>query len=139
MISNISVEAVFVDTSAFYALLNQNDQSHPQAKKRWEAFSTDRTSLVTHNYILVEMVALLQSRHGLEPVSEFQEGLLAPVDVHWIEPDIHRKSMEEHLSKDNRSISFVDRISLDIINNLGIQRVFAFDDDFADREFELLN
>lgn len=139
MISRSPEQSIFVDTSAFYALLNRDDTFHERAKRHWKTFAENHSTLITHNYILVEMFALTQSRHGLEAVSTFQKKLLGPVNTHWIQPEGHDEALKKHMAKKNRSLSFVDRISLNLIDRLQVPRVFAFDDDFSDQDFELLN
>lgn len=51
---------IFVDTSAFFALLDRDDANHKKA-----------------NYILVESFALIQHRLGMDAVMGLQEDLLA--------------------------------------------------------------
>jgi predicted nucleic acid-binding protein len=57
---------VFIDTSAFYAVLDADDQSHSEAVREWNHFLDEEAVLLTTNYILVETSALLQSRIGSE-------------------------------------------------------------------------
>ena len=56
---------VFVDTSAFYAVFDREDVSHPRAVKVWRDLLTGEPDLVTNNYVLLETCALLQSRLGM--------------------------------------------------------------------------
>jgi len=67
------MKRIFVDTSAFYALLDRDDRNHQKAKKKWAEILEATPALVTSNYVLVETLALLQSRLGLEAVRGFKK------------------------------------------------------------------
>lgn len=128
--------SVLVDTSAFYALLNRNDQYHQSARKCWNRLLDDEELLVTHNYILVETHALVQNRLGREAVSDFESALLAPVKTRWIEEEIHDRAIEGVLASDKRSVSLVDRTSFVLMRERQIARAFCFDHDFEQAGFQ---
>ena len=56
---------VFIDTSAFYAVLDRDDSNHPKAKKAWSELLREWAAPLTNNYVLLETAALLQHRLGL--------------------------------------------------------------------------
>lgn len=56
---------IFVDTSAFYSILDQDDDNHATASERWRRLVADDVELVTSNYILIETTMLLQGRLGM--------------------------------------------------------------------------
>ena len=62
---------VFVDTSAFLAVLNANDDLHLPARQVWEELIRSDSELVSSNYIVLETNALLQHRFGMEAVRLF--------------------------------------------------------------------
>jgi predicted nucleic acid-binding protein len=47
---------IFVDTSAFLALLSANDQAHDKAEAAWSRWLLSGTTFITTNYIVVETV-----------------------------------------------------------------------------------
>lgn len=55
----------FVDTSAFYALLDADDQNHVQARSVWPRLLEQAGRLFCSNYVVVETIALVQHRLGL--------------------------------------------------------------------------
>jgi predicted nucleic acid-binding protein len=59
---------VFVDTSAFYAVLDRDDANHAEAKNVWTRLVREGTTFLTSNYVLVETAALLQHRLGMAAV-----------------------------------------------------------------------
>ena len=58
---------VFVDTSAFYAVLDRDDANHAAAEEAWRALLGEPATLLTTNYVLVETAALLQRRSSKCP------------------------------------------------------------------------
>jgi len=72
----------FTDTSAFYAVLDRDDENHPQAGRLWKKIIENEFRLVTSNYVIVETVALLQSRIGMEAARVFHEDILPLVRIH---------------------------------------------------------
>ncbi len=129
---------VFVDTSAFYALLDRDDSNHQRAKKRWADLLTSETVLVTNNYVLVETFALIQNRLGMEAVRGFQEDILPLINVEFINSGVHKSSVSALLASSRRKLSLVDCVSFETMRNLGIKTVFAFDPHFKEQGFDTI-
>ena len=125
----------FVDTSAFYAVLDADDRNHPKAKATWEALLRSDERLVTTNYVLVETVALLQNRIGLEAVRLFQEDIFPLLHVEWTDEPAHLGGITGVLAGQRRGVSLVDNVSFITMRRLGIREVFAFDPHFRDQGF----
>jgi len=125
----------FVDTSAFYAVLDADDQNHPAAKIAWEALLRAGEPLVTTNYVLVETFALLQHRIGLEAVRLFQEDIFPLLRVEWIEATAHVGGITGVLAGQRRGVSLVDNVSFFTMRRLGIRDVFAFDSHYTEQGF----
>lgn len=75
---------VFVDTSAFLALINADDSFHVQASTLFSRLLTSGALLYTTNYVIVETIAVLQNRHGLEPAYDFIDNILPVINIEWI-------------------------------------------------------
>jgi uncharacterized protein len=129
---------IFIDTSAFYALLDRDDESHQKAKRAWADLLNDENTLVTSNYVLVEAFALLQHRLGIEAVRGFQNDILPLVNVEFVNSEIHRSSVSALLSALRRNLSLVDCTSFETMRTLEIKAVFAFDPHFEEQGFNVL-
>ena len=127
--------SVFVDTSAFYAVLDADDRHHPAAKIAWEALLRAGTPLVTTNYVLVETVALLQHRIGMEAVRLFQEDIVPMLRVEWIDEAAHLGGITGVLAGLRRGVSLVNHVSFFTMRRLGIREAFAFDPHFPEHGF----
>jgi predicted nucleic acid-binding protein len=125
----------FVDTSAFYALLDADDANHEAARKRWASLLDERAELVTSNYALVEVMALLQSRLGIAAARAFHEDVLPLLAVEWIGPDVHASGAAAMLSSGRKGLSLVDCTSFELMRNRGVKKAFAFDRHFKEQGF----
>lgn len=128
----------FTDTSAFYAVLDGDDENNPQAGRLWKEIIENEFRLVTSNYVIVETVALLQSRIGMEAVRVFHEDILPLVHIHFVTPEIHSRGVSALLTASRRKLSLVDCVSFELIRDLKPDAVFAFDSHFADQGFTIL-
>jgi predicted nucleic acid-binding protein len=126
----------FVDTSAFYALLDGDDAEHSRALKVWEGEPPGEGGLVTTNYVVLESMALLQSRLGMPAVRVFQDAILPLVRMEWIDEVLHAQAVSAFLSTDRRGLSLVDLSSFETMRRLGIRSAFTFDRHFRQYGFE---
>lgn len=124
---------VFVDTSALYATLDSADAAHPAAQAIFR--SLRGSELVTHSYVVVETVALVQRRLGIPAVRDLVEGLLRPVSLVWVDEDLHMRALSALLAARRREVSLVDHTSFQLMRRQGITSAFAFDPDFEEEGF----
>jgi predicted nucleic acid-binding protein len=126
---------VFVDTSAFFALLDRDDANHGKAKKAWsDLIGSDRT-LMTSNYVIVESSALIQHRLGVEALRGFYEDVLPLINIEWIGESTHRSGMSALLAASRRRLSLVDCVSFEVMREAGVRTAFAFDPHFEEQGF----
>jgi predicted nucleic acid-binding protein len=126
--------SVFVDTSALYAALDADDRHHTSARAAFAELSTDDL-LLTHNYVVVETVALVQRRLGPEAVRAFLVDLLPAIDLLWISQGIHHEACARLLAEGGRRLSLVDCVSFTVMRQLGVEVAFAYDRHFGDGGF----
>ena len=127
---------IFVDTSAFYALLDGDDAEHSRGLKLWEGEPPGEGGLVTTNYVVLESTALLQSRLGMPAVRVFLDAILPLVRVEWIDEVIHAQAVSAFIATDRRGLSLVDLSSFETMRRLGIRSAFTFDRHFRQHGFE---
>lgn len=132
------MSAVFVDTSALYAVLDAADANHPAAAAEWRRLLHDRVSLITSNYVLVETAALLQHRLGLAALSLFDRDVSPVLHVEWVSKALHAAAMSSVLAARRRGLSLVDCVSFAVMRALGLHDAFAFDAHFAHQGFACL-
>jgi predicted nucleic acid-binding protein len=129
---------VFIDTSAFYALLDRDDENHRKAKSAWVDLLKNEDTLITNNYVLVETFALIQHRLGIHAVRGFQNDILPLVNIEFVVPELHRSGISALLSASRRNLSLVDCVSFEMMRTLEIKTAFAFDPHFKEQGFNML-
>lgn len=126
----------FVDTSAFLAVLARDDRNHAKARRTWVGLIERQATLVCTNYVLVETLALLQHRLGVDAVRVFHEDIVPLLTIEWIEEDLHRSGMTGLLTAGRRNLSLIDCVSFETMRRRGITQAFAFDRHFGELGFE---
>lgn len=129
------MKRVFVDTSAFYALLDADDAGHAATKKAWLDLLDSDVLPLTSNYILVETCALLQNRIGFEAVRVLQEDLVPLFDVRWIDAPTHSAAAGALLTAGRKKLSLVDCTSFEIMRQSGVRTAFTLDRHFQEQGF----
>jgi predicted nucleic acid-binding protein len=127
----------FIDTSAFYALLDRDDANHARAAECWPRLLSPEDLLLTSNYVVVETTALVQRRLGNRATASFLADILPVVQVRFISEREHEAAQAAFLLADRRKRSLVDCSSFEIMRRLGLTRAFTFDRHFAQLGFEL--
>lgn len=130
---------VFVDTSAFLALLDANERNHHEAARLWEHYIGEDVELICTNYVLVETFALVQSRLGLPVVSLFQDRVVPLLDTIWIDESLHEIGLTALLIANRRKLSLVDCVSFEVARKRGVDAVFAFDQHFKEQGFNIVH
>ena len=128
--------SVFVDTSALYALLDEDDAHHAEASdilRRLEG-----SELVSHAFVVVEASALIGRRLPWEASEQLLDGILPVIDVETVDADLFASAAGSYRQSGSARISLVDRTSFALMERRGIHRAFAFDEDFAREGFELV-
>ncbi len=128
----------FVDTSAFFAIMDADDRMHSPARREWERLLGDGASFRTTNYVLVETSALLQNRIGLDGLRAFAADVLPVLEVIWVDEGMHLSAQHALLVASRRDLSLVDCASFEAMRRLQIDNAFCFDSHFAEQGFQVL-
>jgi len=129
---------VFADTSGLLAVLDRAEASHRRAATTWRKLIESDETIVTSNYILIELVALAQRRLGLDAVRAIESAVVPSLSVVWVDESLHRRATAAMLTASRRALSLVDCSSFEIMRDHGIETAFALDRDFAAQGFALV-
>jgi uncharacterized protein len=129
---------IFIDTAAFLAVLNSNDQFHQSAKNIWDEILSSNVSLFSSNYIILETTTLLQHRFGIEAVRLFENDISPVIEIAWVDKIIHQQGMSALLVANRRNLSLVDCTSFEIMRQIGSDEVFTFDPHFREQGFKVI-
>ena len=120
--------SVFVDTSAFYALLDRSDRWHSKARQGFEQFAQERRALFTSNLVVAETYVLVRHALGHAVAIRWLDSLdmnLAFQDE--AEHEQVRVLLARYADKD---FSYADAASFVCMEQLSIPVAFTFDDHF---------
>jgi len=129
---------VYVDTSAFLAVLDSDDSHHNKAKKEWAELVFSGVNLYCSNYILVETFALLQHRFGMDAVKLFDQDILPIMNILWITEPLHSRGVSAYLTASKRKLSLIDCVSFEVMRHYDVKSAFVFDAHFKNQGFECL-
>lgn len=135
----MEIENAFIDTSAFYALMDRSDAHHEKARHLWISLLEEESHLQTTNYIIIETLALLQSRLGFEAAHLFSNDILGLVDILWVDKPRHNLAFELWLSLGRKKLSLIDCVSFITMRNYELKNVFGFDRHFEEQGFKILD
>jgi predicted nucleic acid-binding protein len=131
-------EPIFVDTSAFYALLDRADRYHEPARAIWPSLLEDQIALLTTNYIVSETVTLLQYRIGFEAARVWYRDVLGVMEVHWVDETTHRQAYELWMNLGRQRFSLVDCASYITMHQHQVEKAFCFKASYAGQGFEVI-
>lgn len=133
-------EKVFVDTSAWKAMVDADDDFHEQAKNIFPNLKKKSVILVTSNFILDETFTLVRQRCGLIIVLKLRD-LFALSTGELI---IDRITFSDEarawkwFEKDWSKLSYTDCVTFAQMERLDIQKVFTFDQHFSRAGFDIV-
>ncbi|MBI3998748.1 MAG: PIN domain-containing protein [Armatimonadetes bacterium] len=127
---------IFLDTSAIYAMADRADPHHELALERFLALIDAGEDILTHNYILVESLALLQSRLGRPAALKFARDARAFI-VEWVDQRTHDEAVRHLARSGDHRVSLVDQVSFVIMQRHGVATALAFDLDIEKAGFRL--
>lgn len=125
---------MFVDTSALYAVLDEDDPHHAEAASLLPTL-LEVADLVTHNYIHLESQLLVRRRLGMVAAAALVDRLLPSMRTVWVDEGTHRAAVEAWRAGGGR-VSLVDHVSFIVMRTLEIDRAFAYDSDFESHGFQ---
>lgn len=133
--------AAFTDTSAYYALVDEQDRDHPEAVARFARLTRERWHLVTTNFVVAELHALLLHRLGRAVAAR----VLFDVDH---SPGVTLVRVSESQEQRARAIisrytdkdySLTDATSFAVMEELGLNSAFSFDRHFGQYGYRLMH
>lgn len=132
--------AVFVDTAAWYALADVDDDHHKQAAARMRRLQEERVPLVTSNHVAEETYTLCRVRLGATVASEFLRRLRrSRLTQRVFVSEAWEVAAEELLFQyDDQDVSYVDATSFVVMRQLGLRGAFTFDRHFRIFGFTLI-
>lgn len=119
----------FVDSSAIVAMVDTNDTTHDAAVAAYRELVDGGYKLFTTNHVIAETVELLANGAGPAVARQWLRDQRLPV-YHTDEQDNHRARGLVIASRSPRGLSYVDAVSLVVMERFGVADAFAVDPHF---------
>ena len=136
--SSTVIPVIFVDTSAWYALMDAEDPNHRAAQAFHRDLGKGRFGrLVTTDYVLDETYTHLRLRANLGFVRGLV-GLLGgsrSIVQLWVGEEDFKRALRLMLEREDKVWSFTDCTSFVLMESMGIRDAFTFDANFREAGF----
>ena len=131
---------LFVDTAGWLAVFNPRDTYHAQAADFYRAALKNYRRLLTTNLVVGETYALLGRRRGVEVGLRFLEVLNQSPKLEKLcsTPPLEEAARDWLVKYRDHDFSFVDAVSLALMQERRIDDAFSFDGHFQVAGFSLL-
>ncbi|MFH1148268.1 MAG: PIN domain-containing protein [Pseudomonadota bacterium] len=128
---------IFIDTSAFYALLDAKDPAHGVAK---EYFMHCKYPMLTTEFIFAESLSLITKRLGKGIAVRFGEGLRTSkmIRISHSSEELLDKAWEEFVRFSDKGFDLIDCLSFVTMDSFDIKSAFSFDRHFVQRGFHIV-
>ncbi len=128
---------IFVDTSAWIALIDESDRHHQKAREYYEQW-VKRTGveLITSDYIIDETLTVIRYRVGLLYAHRFWDAIEQAqsqniLRITWVEQKTWQEALSLFFRYDDQRFSFTDCTSFALLSREPVDAVFSFDRDFV--------
>ncbi|MBI4654951.1 MAG: PIN domain-containing protein [Nitrospirae bacterium] len=123
---------IFIDTGAFIALTDADDENHMTAKTFYKNATEKGTRFITTNFVVCETMNYLRARVSHKVAVIFREnlkksGVIKMINVTSPIEDVAFNVFKKYSDKD---FSFTDCTSFSVMRSLKINKAFAFDRHF---------
>lgn len=138
------MNAIFVDTWAWYALTNKRDSGHQRAKAIINDIANQNTPLVTTSLVIYESVTLTRYDLGYPAAKKLRDTLNALVDADGLHVEFPRSDLETEAwaifdKYADQDFSFVDCYSFAVMKHQKLVQAFTADHHYQIMGFILVS
>lgn len=132
--------SIFIDTSAWYALVDASDTNHPLASAFLTKALANYREMVSTNHVIGESYTLIRLRLGHTIASEFLRNIAKARRLRhiFVSEEMEREAYKLLERYPDQPYSFVDGASYIAMRQHGISDCFAFDNLFIAVGFRVL-
>ncbi|WP_255150116.1 type II toxin-antitoxin system VapC family toxin [Halorarius halobius] len=127
---------LFIDTNAFVALYDADDDHHEAANAVMDGIESGDLPyghVFTSRFVLSETATTLRygagHREAVQALTNIRDS--STVNVLEVPEPLFDRTAEQFATYDDQDISFIDHMNAVLSADLGIDHIFAFEDDFA--------
>ena len=127
------LEDIFVDTSAWIALVDKDDLHHKEAASSYPSLLKNHRNLITSNFVIAETYIIILNELGHKLAIDFLEKLKASPRILKIysNEDIEAEAEPILVKYSDQDFSYTDAVSFVIMKRQKIRKPFSFDKHFV--------
>ncbi|MBI2998263.1 MAG: PIN domain-containing protein [Deltaproteobacteria bacterium] len=122
------MKAVFVDTGAFYAAINQKDDNHREARVLFNRAVEEQWRLITSNFVVAETHALILTRMRRDLATAWLRSI--PASIIRVSRADEEKAKRIIFGYRDKEFSYCDATSFALVERLRVKEAMAFDAHF---------
>lgn len=134
---------VFLDASAWIAVLDEKDKNYSSARKYFEKLLEQRTRLITNNLIIDDTLQYLKVLYG----NVFAQKFLATIDesamsvklvVDWVSRRVRRNALEGFLKNSNSDLQLKHFFIYESLKRKKVDIVFSYDQNLKHFDYPVM-
>ena len=127
---------LFVDTGAFIALADADDENHKSAAAFYRNEREKGTRFITTNFVVCETMNYLRARVSHHIAALFRENLKKSrfIEIATVSPSVEDEAFAIFKRYADKDFSFTDCTSFSVMRSLKLKSAFAFDKHFEQFE-----
>jgi predicted nucleic acid-binding protein len=127
---------LFVDTGAFIALADADDENHKNAAAFYRNSREKGTFFLTTNFVVCETMNYLRARVSHHIAVLFRENLKKSrfIEIATVTPSVEDEAFTIFKRYADKDFSFTDCTSFSVMKSLKLKSAFAFDKHFEQFE-----
>jgi len=131
---------VFVDTSAWLALVNKSDAAHQKARKVRDTLLKYPSQFLVTNYVMVEIANAFSRIPYKETAVKLISSIEMSENIHIIEinKEIYKKAWQVYSTYLDKDWSLTDCTSFEVMRERRITEAFTTDKHFEQAGFDIL-
>ena len=124
---------IFIDTSAWIAIISPKDKYHPEAKALYTDLLAQKRHLLISNLIVDEAYTHLLWKLGYHKAMAFLEIVeqSSSIECVWSDQELEMHAREILRRYDDQAFSYTDAVSFALMEQQEIAEAFAFDNHFS--------
>lgn len=132
--------SVFVDTSAWLALINKSDIFHSKARNIRDTLIKDKRQFLVTDYVVVEIANSLSRMPWRLAAIQLVNSIYASEDINVVEIDkeIYAEAWKLYSDRTDKEWGLTDCASFVVMNRKGITEAFTNDRHFEQAGFTIL-
>lgn len=133
------MKKVFVDTSLFVSIFEEDDGRHDEAMQLFEAVMAQKLRVVISDYIFDECITAVNSRADHVTAVKAGEFILSSnvIELVWLDEEQKLKAWEYFVKHDDKGYSFTDCTSFVLMKEMKLAHYLGFDKHFDRAGFRL--